>query len=194
MKSGSTRSIRQQVVVEAPVDVREAEDEVAQAVAAGVRVDERLARDLRRGVRALGEGEVGGLLGVLLEAVDVAVHLARRREDEREVQPARVLEDVEGHDRVLERAVRLADELVHLRVRGEVDDQVDLRVLDAVDAARKRRVVAGEVLQERRERVADPRVRPLVDAEHLVPVGEQPQREVRADLAGRAGDEDAHRA
>ena len=103
-------------------------------------------RDLRGGVRALGEGEVGGLLAVLLEAVHVAVDLARRREDERQPQLAAVLEDVEGHDRVLERAVRLAHELVHLRVRGHVHDDVDLRVLDAADAAVERRVVAGEIL------------------------------------------------
>ena len=88
--------------------------------------------------------------------------------------------------------MRLPDELVHLRVRGEVDDEVDLGVLDAVDAARERRVMAGEILEQRREGVADPGVRPLVDAEDLVAVREQAQREVRADLAGRAGDEDAH--
>ena len=151
MKSGSTRSIRCEVVVVAPVDVREAEDEVAQAVALRVGVDERLRGDLRRRVRALGVGEVGGRLAVLLEAVDVAVDLARRGEDERQLERAAVLEDVEGHHRVLERALRLADELVHLRVRGEVDDEVDLRVLDAVHAAAERRVVPGEVLQQRVE-------------------------------------------
>ena len=72
---------------------------------------------------------------VLLEAVHVAVDLAGRREDERQLVPRGVLEDVEGHDRVLERAMRLAHELVHLRVRGEVHDEVDLGVLDAVDPA-----------------------------------------------------------
>ena len=35
--------------------------------------------------------------------------------------------------------MRLADELVHLRVRGQVHDEVDLGVLDAVDAAAERR-------------------------------------------------------
>ena len=141
-----------QVVVVAAVDVREAEDEVLEAVAAGVAVDERLGGDLRRGVRALGEGEVGRRLAVLLEAVHVAVDLARRREDERQLELAAVLEDVEGHDRVLERAVRLADELVHLRVRRHVHDDVDLGVLDAADPAVERRVVAGEILVQRVER------------------------------------------
>ena len=79
--------------------------------------------------------------------MDVAVHLAGRREDEREAELPRVFEDVEGHDRVLERAVRLANELMHLCVRREVDDEVDLRILDAADAAAERRVVAGEVLE-----------------------------------------------
>ena len=79
--------------------------------------------------------------------------------------------------------MRLAHELVHLGVRREVHDEIDLGVLDAVDSADERRVVAGEVLQERRERVADPRVRPLVDAEDLVAVLHQAQREVRSDLA-----------
>ncbi len=67
--------------------------------------------------------------------------------------------------------MRLADELVHLRVRGQVHDDVDLRVLDAADAAVERRVVAGEILQQRRERVG-PRVLALVDAEDLVAVAQ----------------------
>ena len=81
MKSGITRIIRCEVVVEAAVDVREAEDDVRQLVAARVRVDERLAGDLRGGVRALGVGEVGrAFLG--LEPVHVAVDLAARAEDD----------------------------------------------------------------------------------------------------------------
>ena len=52
----------------------------------------------------------------------------------------------------------LADELMHLRVRGEVDDDVDLGVLDAADPALERGVVAGEVLQQVRE-VVRPGVR-----------------------------------
>ena len=48
--------------------------------------------------------------------------------------------------------MRLADELVHLRVRGHVHDDVDLGVLDAADAAAERGVVAGEILVERLER------------------------------------------
>ena len=47
--------------------------------------------------------------------------------------------------------MRLAHQLVHLRVRGEVDDQVDFGVLDAVDATGERGVVPGEILQESRE-------------------------------------------
>ena len=158
-----------QVVVVAPVDVREAEDEIRQPVAAGVRVDERLAGDLRGRVGALRVGEVGDLLAVLLEAVDVAVDLAAGREHDRQLLLRGVLEHVERHHRVLERAVRLPDELVHLRVRGEMDDDVDLRVLDAVDPAGERRVVAREVLQQVAE-VVGPRVLALVDAEDLVAV------------------------
>ena len=86
----------------------------------------------------------------------------------------------------------LADELVHLGVGGEVDDHVGGRVLDAADPALHRGVVAGEVLQEVAE-VVGPRVQALVDAEDVMALGEQPQREVGADLAARAGDEDAHR-
>ena len=65
--------------------------------------------------------------------------------------------------------MRLPYELVHLRVRSEVDDEVDLRVLDAVDPAAERGVVAGEVLQEIGKLVR-PRVLALVDAEYLVAV------------------------
>ena len=115
-----------EVVVVPAVHVREPEHEVRQVVAARVRVDERLARDLRRGVRALRVGEVGDLLVVPLEPVHVAVDLAARGEDDRDVPLPRVLEDVERHHRVLERAMRLADELVHLRVRREMHDEVGL--------------------------------------------------------------------
>jgi hypothetical protein len=88
--------------------------------------------------------------------------------------------------------VRLPDELMHLRVRRHVHDEIDLRVLDAVDSPGECRVVAGQVLQERRERVAHPGIGPLVDAEDLVAVAREPQSEVRTDLARRAGDEDTH--
>ncbi len=81
---------------------------------------------------------------------------------------------------------------MHLRVGGEVDDEVDLGPLDAVHAAPEGRIVPGEVLQQRVE-VGRPGVRPLVDAEYPVTLLEQLQGQVRADLARRAGDENAHR-
>ena len=171
-----------EVVVEPPVDVREAEHDVGQAVAAGVRVDERLARDLRRRIGALRVREVGHLLAVLLEPMDVAVDLAAGGEHDRDVPESRVLEHVERHDGVLERAMRLPHELMHLRVRREVDDEVDLGVLDAVDPAAEGRVVARKILEEVRELVR-PRVLALVDAEHLVAVPLKPEREIRPDLA-----------
>ena len=133
------------------------------------------------------------VLAVALEAVDVAVHLARRGEDERQPALPAVLEHVEGHHRVLERAMRLRDELVHLRVRRQVDDDVGLRVRDAADPVREGRVLAGEVLEQVAE-VVRPRVHALVDAEDLVAVGEEPEREVGADLPGRAGEQDLHAA
>ena len=90
--------------------------------------------------------------------------------------------------------MRLPDELVHLGVRGEMDDDVDLGVLDPVDPAREGCVVAGQVLQERRERVRLPRIRPLVDTEDVVPVRDQAEGEIRADLPGRSCDENPHRS
>ena len=102
-----------------------------------------------------------------------------------------VLEHVERHHRVLERAVRLAHELVHLRVGRQMHDEIRLGVLDPVDAARERCIVPREVLEEVAE-VVRPGVLPLVDAEDLMAVSLQALREVRADLARRAGDEDAH--
>jgi hypothetical protein len=77
--------------------------------------------------------------------------------------------------------MRLADKLVHLGVGGEMHDEVDLRIFDAADAALERGVVAGEILQKRREGVR-PGVLALVDAEDVVAVALQPQGEVRADL------------
>ena len=65
--------------------------------------------------------------------------------------------------------MRLPDELVHLRVRGQVHDDVDLGVLDAVDPAGERRVVAREILEQVAE-VVRPGVLALVDAEDLVAV------------------------
>src|SRR5439155_13594963 len=97
------------------------------------------------------------------------------------------------HDGVLESAVRLAHELVDLRVSREVDDEIDLGVLDAADAARERRVVPRQVLQEIAE-VVRPRVQPLVDPEDVMAVADETEREVRADLPGRAGDENPHTA
>ena len=129
-----------EVVVVPSVDVGEAEDDVRQLVATGVGVDERLAGDFRRGVRALCVREVGAsFLG--LEAVDVAVHLAARAEDDRGLRLPAVLEHVERHRHVLERAGRLAHELVHLGVGGEMDDDVSGGVLDAADASFHGRVV-----------------------------------------------------
>jgi len=43
--------------------------------------------------------------------------------------------------------------------------------------------VTGEILEQRRERIPDPRIRPLVDAEHLVTVSEEADREIRSDLS-----------
>ena len=90
-----------QVVVEPAVHVREAEDEVRQSVAARIRVHERLAGDLRGGVRGLREGEVRRPLVVAFEAVHVAVDLAARGEDDRKAEPSAQLEDVERDHGVL---------------------------------------------------------------------------------------------
>ena len=104
-----------------------------------------------------------------------------------------VLEHVEGHDDVLERAVRLAHELVDLRMRREMDDERRPADTRSADATRERRVVTREILQQV-AKVIRPRVQPLVDAEDLVALALKPQREVGADLAARPGDQDAHQA
>ena len=89
--------------------------------------------------------------------------------------------------------MRLCDEQVHLRVRREMDDEIRLRVRDAPDPVREGRVLAREILEQVAE-VVRPGVDALVDAEDLVAVGQQPEREIGADLAGRAGDENLHAA
>ena len=118
--------------------------------------------------------------------MDVAVDLAARGEDDRETLLARVLEHVEGHHGVLERAVWLPNELVHLRVRREVHDEVDLGVLDAVDPARERGVMAGQILEQIAELIR-PRVLALVDPEDLMPVLPQAEGKIGPDLAGASG-------
>jgi hypothetical protein len=87
--------------------------------------------------------------------------------------------------------VWLSDELVHFRMRGEMNDQVDVGVLDAVDPAWERCVVSREVL-EQVAKLAGPRVLALVDTEDLVPVPLQPEREIRADLTRRSREQDLH--
>src|SRR6266516_1661698 len=183
------------VVVVAPVDVREAEDEIAQAVATRIRVDKGLTCDLRRGIRGLRVREVGARLARLpcRKPVHVAIDLPTRRKDDGKILLAAELQDVEGHDRVFEGAVRLAHELMHLRVRGEMHHEIDVRVLHPADASREGRVVPGEILQEITE-VVRPGVQPLVDPEDLVSLALQTLAEVRPDLAARPGDEDPHQA
>ncbi len=128
-----------------------------------------------------------------LKTVDVPVHLPTRAEDDRCLCLSAVLEHVERHRHVLERSGGLAHQLVHLGVGGEVDDDVRGRVLHAADASLHRRVVSGQILQQV-AKVVRPPVQALVDAEDLMPFAKQSKREVRADLAARSGDENAHRA
>ena len=78
--------------------------------------------------------------------------------------------------------MRLANELMHLGVRRQVDDRVDLRILDAADAAGIGGIVPGEVLEQRRKCVG-PRIQTLVHAEDLMAVLLQADGEVRTDLA-----------
>ena len=86
-----------------------------------------------------------------------------------------------------------AHELVHLGVRGQVHDEVDRRVLDAADAAAECGVVAGEVLEQRREARRVQAFWRLSTPKTSWPSPSRRSAEVRADLAGRAGDQDAHR-
>ena len=65
----------------------------------------------------------------------------------------------------------LPHELMHLGVRSQVHHEVDRRVFDTPDAARERRVVTGEILEQGWERVR-PGVLALVDSEDVVAVGE----------------------
>ena len=77
--------------------------------------------------------------------------------------------------------MRLADELMHLRVRGHVHDEVDLRILDAADAAVERRVGPREIL----ESVLKSSVQVFSRLSTPTPSGRppEPEREVRTDLA-----------
>jgi hypothetical protein len=79
--------------------------------------------------------------------------------------------------------VWLPDELVHLRVCCEVDDEIDIGILDTIDPAAEGRVVAGEILEQIPEFVG-PRVLALVYTEDVVPFALESQSEVRTDLAG----------
>jgi hypothetical protein len=98
--------------------------------------------------------------------------------------------------------------IVYLRVRGEVDDRVARReveldvlhrqVLQQVRKLLRPPSAAGGVFpagrRGLRRRRFQPTVGTLVDAEDIVAVAKQTEREVRADLPGRAGDQDPHRA
>src|SRR5262249_42929712 len=127
-------------VVVPAVYVREAKDEIGKLVTPGVGVDHRLARDLRGRVRRLREREVGlTLLG--REAMNVAVDLAARGEHDRNPLRAAELQDVERQDGFREGGGGGAEELMTLRVRGQVPDEIDRRILDPADSARERGIV-----------------------------------------------------
>ena len=120
----------------------------------------------------------------------LATRLATRGLATDELRLRLKLENRAAHERTL----RLPHELVHLRVSGQMDDQVDLGPLDAVHPAPEGRVMAGEILQQRREGIVDPGIRALVDTKDRVAVPQEAKRQIGADLARGAGDENAHQA
>jgi hypothetical protein len=89
--------------------------------------------------------------------------------------------------------MRLPDELMHLRMRGQMNHEIGFRVLHSADASGERGIVPREILQQVTE-IVRPGVEAFVDAEDVVTFTLQALREVRPDLAARACDEDAHQA
>src|SRR5512141_2592699 len=123
--------------------------------------------------------------------MDVSIDFAAAREDDRSLCLTAVLEDVVRHHHVLERAMRLAHELLDLRLSSELNYHTAPRLVNAADARGIRRIVAAQVLEQILE-VVGPRVRPLVDSEHFVAVSCEPQCQVGSNLTARSGDDYAH--
>ena len=131
------------------------------------------------------------------------VHARTRRVDEvLDVVVATAFEDVrEADDVALDVRVRVGQRVAHAGLRREVHDLVEL-------LARKQRVHAGAVgdveLHEAKGRVrGQPRepvalylrvviVVEIVQADHHVAAGQQNLRDMHADEAGCAGDQDFH--
>ena len=67
-----------------------------------------------------------------------------------------------------------------------------MQIEHTADPTREIAIWCGEILQHRGDAIG-PGVYALIDAEHLVAGIQQAQREVGADLAARAGDQDVQR-
>ena len=122
----------------------------------------------------------------------IAVDLGRRRHQEARVLRHRQAQRVvrpEAPD--LERLDRKVQVIDRARWRREVQDTVDV----IVDVERLRHVVldqAESVEGREKLRVVTRSGDEVVDADHLVAIGQEALGEVRAKEAGGAGDENAH--
>jgi hypothetical protein len=119
----------------------------------------------------------------------VAVHLARRGEQEPRALPLRETERVVGPVRAdLQRQQRQAQVVDRARNRRQVEDDlhgpVELERLDHV-VVRELEVLAPKVIDVSQRRGLE-----VVHADHVMPLGEQVVAQVRADEPGAAGDHD----
>ena len=129
-------------------------------------------------------------VGLGLRVFDrVAVHLGRRRDQDARLRLAREVEHVQRPlDRRADRAHRVALVVDRRRRTGQVEDLVDLhrqRIGDVVAHQLEAMVV------EQRLDVGARAREEVVEAHDLVPIGEQPLAQMRAEKAGATRHQDA---
>ena len=162
------------------------------AVRADVRRDEEVASRLRGAVGARGPQLVALAARPLVEA-DVAVDLVRRDVHEPLARLARPLQEhVRAEDVRAQDGVRLQDRPVDVRLRREVHHRIS-----ALGGPRDGSAIGDVAVDELVLNVLEVRavaaVRQLVEDDDAVPGSRESAREMRADEAGAAGDENAHR-
>src|SRR6185503_1319257 len=171
--------------------VRTAGDRGAYAVRPHVGEHLEVAPRLRGAVGA------GGPQRIVLErtppCLEIAVDLVRRHLDVPRVVRASPLEQRHRAEHVrVDELLRPEDRAVDVRLRGEIDDGL-AGLPGALDGLRVGDVADDEIDPGPLQIGGIAGVRELVEDDDVVAARDQPSDEVRADEAGAAGDEHAHR-
>src|SRR5579883_2683724 len=180
------------VVVVAPVDVAEPEDQEWQLIAARVGMYQSLAGNLARRIRALRDHEVGlALLGDV--ALYVAVYLPGAAEDDGHALVTAEFKHIERHADVLQCALGVLDQLIYLGMGRQMHHDIEVRRIRGIADARDKLGLRSVQILDNRLDSPRPWVGTDIDTIDIVPLVQEMQDEVGPDLSTRTGDEDAHK-